>query len=310
MEFFQPVLPIFGALGAGFIVGKLGGRSLRAMAGKCIVPSVLVLMLLVGAEAGSVLLTLSSLGSTLALAMVIATFTTISSVTPFFFLFRPAFHALRDGVAAGNRKWLAKLALDCSIPIAMVAIGAVISGMPVLEARTAFAADATYIFLLVLIFLVGVDLCTATFHRDAFTKRIFALPLIVIAGSMIGGTAAAVIMNEPIRVVLGLVSGFGWFSMSGALVSNLAGPFYGTIAMLTDLFRELMAMTLLYAFGRCSPLVGIAGGGAASMDSLLPVIRVTCHHSVIPLSIISGVVLTIIGPIMISMFLSDIPHFK
>jgi len=56
-------------------------------------------------------------------------------------------------------------------------------------------------------------------------------------------------------------------------------------------------------FGWC-PLVGLAAAGATAMDSSLPIIKQVCSPSVIPMAMVSGFLLTLLAPFMMSLFLA------
>lgn len=297
------LLPIVIALGGGVIVGQACGRRVRTAASKMVSPCVLMLMFLVGIEAGPVLANLPLLGWLVRSAFALAFFSTATSVLLCALAFRTTFGV---GVISNNGTLLSRavrVGFDCLAPLAVVAFG-------VLASRTAFfaidgegIATATYWFLLFLILLVGVDLSMVKLGRESLTWKIMMVPALVVAGSALGGVAASFVVGEPIRIALALSSGFGWFSMSGPLVSTFLGSSYGSMALLTDLFRELMALVLLYAMGRQMPVAAMASGGAAAMDSVLPIIRVTCPLSIVPMAVVTGLVLTIAGPMLISFLL-------
>jgi uncharacterized membrane protein YbjE (DUF340 family) len=75
---------------------------------------------------------------------------------------------------------------------------------------------------------------------------------------------------------LALSSGFGWVTLSSILVSSKLGSNYGAIAMLTDLFRELMAISMLYLLGARFSREAIGICGATALDATLPLIRQKC----------------------------------
>ena len=68
-------------------------------------------------------------------------------------------------------------------------------------------------------------------------------------------------------------SGFGYYSLSSIFITEYKGAQLGTIALLSNIIREIIA--LLFApffakyFGKLSP---ISVGGATTMDTTLPII--------------------------------------
>jgi hypothetical protein len=110
--------------------------------------------------------------------------------------------------------------------------------------------------------------------------------------------------DVPLKAGLALSSGYGWFSLSSVMVAEALGKAYGTMALSIDLLRELLAFVILYALGRWWPLVGLAAAGATAMDSSLPIIKQACSPSVIPMAMVSGFLLTLLAPFMMSLFLA------
>jgi len=58
------------------------------------------------------------------------------------------------------------------------------------------------------------------------------------------------------------------------------------------------------ALNELAPLVGLAAAGATAMDSSLPIIKQACSPSVIPMAMVSGFLLTLLAPFMMSLFLA------
>jgi uncharacterized membrane protein YbjE (DUF340 family) len=76
------------------------------------------------------------------------------------------------------------------------------------------------------------------------------------------------------------------------------------MVLIADLLRELLAITLLYIFGMKAPLACIGATGVTSLDSTLPIVRVTCPEEVIPYAVVSGLILTVVSPLFIAFFLT------
>ena len=102
---------------------------------------------------------------------------------------------------------------------------------------------------MLLIFLVGIDLACLQVQRSWWSRKALLIPLVVLIGSLAGGALGSLVLDEEMSVSLALASGFGWFSLSGALVGGFLGPTYGAIALMTDLFRELITILSLYIVG-------------------------------------------------------------
>lgn len=77
----------------------------------------------------------------------------------------------------------------------------------------------------------------------------------------------------------------------------------GTIALLTNIFREIIALVgapLLQR--RFETFVPISVAGVTSMDVALPTLVQSCGQQVIPLAIFHGAVLDMSVPFLVSLF--------
>lgn len=155
-----------------------------------------------------------------------------------------------------------------------------------------------------LILFVGIDLVGLKIDKNSFSLKLLFVPILVVFGSILGGAIASLIFSHPLNIGIALSAGFGWFTLSSVLLSDKLGVEFGAIALLIDLFRELLAILLLYLFGHSIPKTAIAAAGATSLDSTLPIVKQTCPSSEIPLALISGLILTILAPILITFFLA------
>lgn len=134
-------------------------------------------------------------------------------------------------------------------------------------------------------------------------SKILLVPFSIILGSFLGGIITSLIYNLPIRSGLSIASGFGWYSLSGVMISNLDNAHVGTIAFLTNIFRELIAvMSIPIIASKLNHYTTIAPAGATSMDTTLPLISEVTSPEVTVISFLNGVVLSSLVPILISFF--------
>jgi len=110
--------------------------------------------------------------------------------------------------------------------------------------------------------------------------------------------------GERLMVSLALSTGFGWFSLSGALAGQHLGEAYGSIALLNDLMRELIGLTVVFILGRNYSNSSIGVCAATAMDTTLPFVRKACNYEYVPTAIISGLILTVTAPFFMLFFLS------
>ena len=193
---------------------------------------------------------------------------------------------------------------EALIALGMVALGALLFLAQQRLGLESLALPSSNAFLLLMIGIIGADLAQIRLSRQWVSPAMLALPGLVVVGSMLGGSLVAWLADVPLKAGLALSSGYGWFSLSSVMVAEALGKAYGTMALSIDLLRELLAFVILYAVGRWWPVVGLAAAGATAMDSSLPIIKQVCSPSVIPMAMVSGFLLTLLAPFMMSLFLA------
>ncbi len=136
--------------------------------------------------------------------------------------------------------------------------------------------------------------------------RYLLAPITVIAGTFLGIAVYLMLFpGEKAIESLAVGAGFGYYSLSSVLISQLSGKTLGIIALLANIIREVF--TLLFTpllaryFGKLAPVVS---GGATSMDTTLPVIVKYSGKEYAFIAIFNGIVLTILVPLLISLLYS------
>lgn len=133
--------------------------------------------------------------------------------------------------------------------------------------------------------------------------KIIVIPGCIILGSFAGGVLTALIYDLSFKSSLSIASGFGWYSLSGIMLTNLDGAQVGTTAFLTNVFRELIAVVLIPILAvRLNHYTAIAPAGATSMDTTLPLIAKATTPEITVISFLNGVILSSLVPIFISFF--------
>lgn len=157
-----------------------------------------------------------------------------------------------------------------------------------------------------LIFLVGIDVGN---NKSLFKDlknigfKILFIPFGIIIGSLFGGIIASLLCNMPLKTGLAVASGFGWYSLSGVLLTNLGNAELGTIAFLTNVLRELFAViTIPILAKKLNFFTAIAPAGATSMDTTLPLISNATNPETAIVSFINGALLTSLVPVMVTFF--------
>ncbi|AVS73214.1 lysine exporter LysO family protein [Paracidovorax cattleyae] len=307
MDVLQSLLPIVLALAAGFAAGRFLPGKIGSMLVRCILPLVWLLLFLIGAEFGEVILSARSVGQVIRSAAVFAVLTTL---LPCALIFATRVRGAGAGEAGEGRSGGKHLQAiwpplkECCLALSMVVLGSLFFLGNATFLEGAFPLPSSSAILMALIALVGIDLARVKLSARWFSWRVLMVPGLVVAGSFAGAAAASLLTGETMRTSMALSSGFGWFTLSGVMVGSHLGQTYGTMALMIDLFRELLAIIALYMLGRYHPAVGIGSAGATALDSTLPIVKQACHPDAVPMALVSGFVLTILAPVFIAFFLS------
>lgn len=298
------LLPIIIALVSGYALGKASPDSITRPLIRLISPLVWGLLLLIGFEFGEVVSSASSIGLILKTAVIFALCTTVVPCI----LILSARGKTQPREITQSRKFSLGLVWpplrECLIALSMVVMGGALFVLQEHVAIGFLAMPSSNALLLLLILLVGVDLAQVKLDRRWFSRSMLTVPVLVVVGSLIGGAVAAWMTGESLKTSLALSSGYGWFTLSSVLIGDALGQTYGTMALMTDLLRELLAIVVLYALGRHDPYVSIGSAGATALDSTLPIIKQACSPDAVPLALVSGFLLTLLAPVFITFILT------
>ncbi len=183
-----------------------------------------------------------------------------------------------------------------------------ILGLIRLLPETMLEADFSMYALYVLMFLAGIGIGAGRSSWRVIREtniKIVLVPVCVIAGSLLGAAAAALLLpGISVKESMAVGAGFGYYSLSSIFITQISGETLGVIALLSNILRELITLAatpfFVNYFGK---LAGIASGGATAMDTTLPVITQYSGREWAVISIFSGVVLTIIVPFLVPFIL-------
>lgn len=161
----------------------------------------------------------------------------------------------------------------------------------------------------VMIFIAGIEIGS----NRGILKRIcnlhsallaLAIPLAVACGSICGALLLGHIAGLSAYDSLLVGGGLGWYSFSSVVISAMYSTEIGTVAFLANMMREISGFFLIPLLVRVHKFLALAPGGAATMDSGLPVVIKYTNLHVGMYSFINGLVLTLIVPVLISWLLS------
>lgn len=161
--------------------------------------------------------------------------------------------------------------------------------------------------LFLLLFFVGMDIGN---NNEVFnqlrnmSKKILLLPIITILGSLIGGAIASYFISLSLGESIAISSGMGWYSFSAIELSKI-NAHLGGVAFLSNVLRELSAILFIpFIAKKIGSYESVATAGATAMDSVLPVINKSNPPDVAIIAFYSGLVITIIVPILVTSVVS------
>ena len=304
MQSFYFVLQIFIVLGLGFFSAPYLSASIRQLIFKILAYFSYLLLISVAFELTQALHQISNPTSMLPPALLIAFTTSLGSFFICLFIFKCIDRQHIQGKISfqlfiNALKNIAKAFLA-------VAVG-IILGLIVQTTQVSIEFNSWYLLLL-FIFLIGVELAFTTFNRSWLSWKILLVPIAAFIGSALASIVnyALLAQHYAFNEVFALAQGYGWYSMSGILFTELHSAKLGGIALLTDLFREIFAILLMYCLGWRFPRSAISSAGATSMDATLVMVKQSCGTHYIPYAMMSGLILTLLAPLLISLGL----HFK
>ena len=295
------VVPILLFLIGGYGLGKILPKSIVRPAVKRITPVVWMILFVIGLESGEAFSSLASGLSILKHAAVYAF--TISIIV--FVLIMP-FNRKPTAEDTEPSSWAALWhpIKECLIAFSLVLLGAFFYRLHWHENQLGAVVFNISYWLYVLLLLIGMDLAQVSISRAWLAPRVLLIPGLVMIGSMIAGVLISWLTGEQLAVALALSTGFGWFSLSGALAGQYLGDAYGSVALLNDLMRELIGLTVVFLLGGKYANSSIGVCAATAMDTTLPFVRKACNYEYVPTAIISGLILTVAAPFFMLFFLS------
>jgi uncharacterized membrane protein YbjE (DUF340 family) len=183
----------------------------------------------------------------------------------------------------------------------------IICGMMDVIPTAVHESDISLYVLCALMFCVGTSIGNDPKTVNDFKllpKKLLLLPIATILGTWAALVFVDLLLEfRTTQQCYAVGSGFGYYSLSSIFITEYMGVELGTLALLTNIARELLTLLvaplLVKVFG---PLSIISAGGATTMDTVLPsVIRYSGKKYAI-LSIYQGFVVDFSVPFMVTLF--------
>ncbi len=152
--------------------------------------------------------------------------------------------------------------------------------------------------------LGGSDKFLSSIKQQGF--KIVLFPFGVAIGSVIGSLFLLFFNTEILwNEVAAIASGFGWYSLSAVIISDIHSPMLGALAFLTNVFRELLAIVIIPTTAKyLGGIPAIGPGGATTMDVTLPIISKSAGKEYVPAAFVNGVTLSLLVPVLVNFFMA------
>lgn len=140
----------------------------------------------------------------------------------------------------------------------------------------------------------------------ALNPRLVFLPVATILGTLAAAALVSLLLpHRSMADCMAVGSGMGYYSLSSIFIAEYKGPELGTVALLSNIFREIMTLLgaplLVRWFGNLAP---ISSGGATTMDTTLPIITRCSGQQFVIVSIFHGFVTDFSVPFLVTFFCS------
>lgn len=167
----------------------------------------------------------------------------------------------------------------------------------------------SYYALCALMFCVGISVgCDPKTLKNFRTinPRLIFLPIMTILGTLAGCAVVSFCLDHRSPAdCMAVGAGFGYYSLSSIFITEYKGAELGTIALLSNIMREIIALLcaplLVRYFGKLAP---ISAGGATTMDTTLPIITHYSGQQFVVVSIFHGFVVDFSVPFLVTLFCS------
>lgn len=176
-------------------------------------------------------------------------------------------------------------------------------------------ASLTMYILYALMLQVGISIGSSNNLKSIISElkpKFLLIPLATIGGTLLFSAFASLLLSRwSVFDCMAVGSGFAYYSLSSVLITQFKeaslglqlATELGTIALLSNIFREMMALLgtplLCKYFGKLAP---ISAAGVNSMDVVLPMITRYSGSDMLPVAILHGILIDLSVPFFVSLF--------
>ena len=165
-----------------------------------------------------------------------------------------------------------------------------------------FTVYALWLLMLLVGISIGSDRRLGEILRT-LRPRVLLLPMATTVGTFAGTALISLFLTYSVSECMAVGAGFAYYSLSSIFISQYKGAELGTIALISNIARELITLLLTPLLARhLGPLIPISCGGASTMDTTLPVITRYCGKEWIFVSIVHAMILDFSVPFWVIFF--------
>ena len=127
--------------------------------------------------------------------------------------------------------------------------------------------------------------------------RVLFMPAAIFAGCICGGLISGLLLGLPLSYSVISASGMGYYSLTGAFMTETFGIEAGTYGFIVNVSRDVFTVALLPILSKISKGSPIASGAAGCMDTMLVPVTRAVGPELGMVALISGTILTFVVPI-------------
>lgn len=127
--------------------------------------------------------------------------------------------------------------------------------------------------------------------------RILFMPAAIFLGCLLGGFLAGCLLDVPTGWSVLSASGMGYYSLTGAFLTENFGIEAGTYGFIVNILRDVLTVSLLPLLIKISKGSPIASGAAGCMDTMLVPVSRFVGAELSMVALISGTILTFVVPV-------------
>lgn len=176
-----------------------------------------------------------------------------------------------------------------------------------MESFETLAGLGIKIGLCILLVFVGIDLGIEGTVVDNFKKvglRIMVFPAAVVVATLVGASVSGMLLGLSLKEAAVVGAGFGWYSLAPGIIMEAGYLTASAISFLHNVMRELLSILFIPLVAQKVGYIETTGmPGAAAMDVCLPIVEKSTRSDIAVYSFVSGVILSILVPVLVPLIL-------